>query len=585
MTTERAAELLARWLDEPAAEPPPQDVDADVLEAVFALRPERAPAPRVHIDDILDTVESGPLAAFDEAEAAEAAALAAALDGDGDAPDAALDALYALRPSMAPAPRLNIDDLLDSVGAGPFVARPAGANQPPDVEAANQPMGAFGSTRRRFAVAWAGLGAIAMAAMAMVLVIPASKDLPQGFPTAGSSRDEAPMVEAAPALSAAPSLKASPTREAGSLPEAEQSETEQPRPSEDLFGAGSAPAENKPDSSIVADPTKGSTASGGSGVAQQLGATGRVSNDALADGDSFRWLHDEQRQQVAAAPTDAPATAPPPPPSPPMEASATQKDRKNLESITSTAELKKEKASVLAELDEEEANGQSRRAKSEPVAVPTTATAAVTTPPAPSPAKAAKPARAPSSRSAASAPAAAESGYYDAAPMLSGAAGDANLADDDADSVPEVVGRDRSGPRTVPAGIGSGAASRDPGPRQDTSGNTFAPTGITGDAAADTVLSSADASRAAGNNAAAEALLLPLMGSLNHDVVAQAAWRLGNIRLAAGHLDEALATVDKGIAVAYGAPLARLQNLRAEILSAKATKRAFDADTTIPEIK
>lgn len=61
MTEDQQAELLARWLEEGG--PPPGGVDDDALEAMFALRPNLAPGPRLSVDDILAGVQTGPLAA------------------------------------------------------------------------------------------------------------------------------------------------------------------------------------------------------------------------------------------------------------------------------------------------------------------------------------------------------------------------------------------------------------------------------------------------------------------------------------------------------------------------------------------
>lgn len=61
MTEQQQAELLAAWLADPNA-PIPDGLDPDVVEAVIALHPERAPAPRVTADSILALVEEGPLA-------------------------------------------------------------------------------------------------------------------------------------------------------------------------------------------------------------------------------------------------------------------------------------------------------------------------------------------------------------------------------------------------------------------------------------------------------------------------------------------------------------------------------------------
>lgn len=65
MTEQEQAELLAAWLADPDA-PVPEGLHHDVVEAVIALHPERAPAPRVSVDSILAGVRTGPLAADSE---------------------------------------------------------------------------------------------------------------------------------------------------------------------------------------------------------------------------------------------------------------------------------------------------------------------------------------------------------------------------------------------------------------------------------------------------------------------------------------------------------------------------------------
>jgi hypothetical protein len=63
MSHDEHGTALARWLaSEPGTEPP-EELDDDVVEAIVALRPERAPPPSVTADDILALVSSGPLAA------------------------------------------------------------------------------------------------------------------------------------------------------------------------------------------------------------------------------------------------------------------------------------------------------------------------------------------------------------------------------------------------------------------------------------------------------------------------------------------------------------------------------------------
>lgn len=61
MNDQDQAQRLAAWLDDPAE--PPEDLDAEVLAAVSLLRPDLAPAARVSLDDILGSVKEGPFAA------------------------------------------------------------------------------------------------------------------------------------------------------------------------------------------------------------------------------------------------------------------------------------------------------------------------------------------------------------------------------------------------------------------------------------------------------------------------------------------------------------------------------------------
>lgn len=60
--SDEEARKLAAWLDSPPGTAPPEELDPEVLGAVYTLRPERAPAPRVGIHEILAGLERGPLA-------------------------------------------------------------------------------------------------------------------------------------------------------------------------------------------------------------------------------------------------------------------------------------------------------------------------------------------------------------------------------------------------------------------------------------------------------------------------------------------------------------------------------------------
>ncbi len=75
MTDLNEPRLLAQWLEAHPGEPPPEGVETEVMEAVYALRPDLAPAPRVTVEDILAVVASGPFVqastASDDEEAAD----------------------------------------------------------------------------------------------------------------------------------------------------------------------------------------------------------------------------------------------------------------------------------------------------------------------------------------------------------------------------------------------------------------------------------------------------------------------------------------------------------------------------------
>jgi hypothetical protein len=67
MNEEKQADALVGWVArvlDPSAPPPdpPDGLDDDVAEAIYALRPDRAPAPRWTAADLVDAVTSGPLA-------------------------------------------------------------------------------------------------------------------------------------------------------------------------------------------------------------------------------------------------------------------------------------------------------------------------------------------------------------------------------------------------------------------------------------------------------------------------------------------------------------------------------------------
>lgn len=248
MSENRQAQSLARWLDSSPGDAPPADLAEDVVQAVLALRPDRAPAPRVGVLDILDAVQEGPLASPDALpdplEERAAARFAELLDeGATDEDDPALEALFALRPDLAPPPRVSVFEIMGSVRAGPLAepvlddtmpTLPPGTGElPVALEAANTvpPEAGVKPPRRRFWVwLWPGPLALAAAALTLFMVLPAARDLPTGFPAAeqapiamsGAERSAA-IPEAAPADAPdrpSPELAAAGTEEQARLKDA-----------------------------------------------------------------------------------------------------------------------------------------------------------------------------------------------------------------------------------------------------------------------------------------------------------------------------------------------------------------------------
>ena len=122
MSEDKHAQLLAQWLSAAPGTVPPDGLDEETMAAVYALAPDRAPAHRVRIDDVLSTLVSGPVADREVAEAA-----------------------IALNPDLAPDHRVDINEILDSVTTGPFAE-------------ASQPVIDLAAARRRRNW-WAGAGA------------------------------------------------------------------------------------------------------------------------------------------------------------------------------------------------------------------------------------------------------------------------------------------------------------------------------------------------------------------------------------------------------------------------------------------
>lgn len=72
MNEQEQASRLAAWLEQPAGTRPPEGLDPDVVEALFALNPDRAPAPSLTADDILRDFDLGGAVVGEAAASSEA---------------------------------------------------------------------------------------------------------------------------------------------------------------------------------------------------------------------------------------------------------------------------------------------------------------------------------------------------------------------------------------------------------------------------------------------------------------------------------------------------------------------------------
>jgi len=159
MSENQQATSLANWLAHEPGSPAPSDVDSEVMETIYALRPEYAPALRLTIDEVLDVIMDGPL--LDPAIGDSLRTWLNSTPGTPppkNLPIGIVEATYALRPDLAPALNFGIEDVLGEVRSGPLASTDV-----VDIQQARK--------ARRW---WASpaLGAIAVAATALFFVGP-----------------------------------------------------------------------------------------------------------------------------------------------------------------------------------------------------------------------------------------------------------------------------------------------------------------------------------------------------------------------------------------------------------------------------
>jgi tetratricopeptide (TPR) repeat protein len=128
MSIEHQAEQLARWLEANPGTRPPEGMDPEVIEAVYALRPDLAPPARVSVDDILASIETGPLSQPEEkpVQMAEVIELAQRRNTEEAAIASAAATLRSRPRSPAPTPELKVPIsprfLLGTVGSVALLA-------------------------------------------------------------------------------------------------------------------------------------------------------------------------------------------------------------------------------------------------------------------------------------------------------------------------------------------------------------------------------------------------------------------------------------------------------------------------------
>jgi hypothetical protein len=184
----RGGPKLAKFLNEVASDGEDSDawndvtdddLDDDVAEALFAIRPDLAPPPTVRIEDILATLDEAPR-------------LARALDRAAPAPaSAAAEGIFAIRPDLAPAPTVQLDDILARVTSGPLAAPVAAI---PHTEAANQPVRRPRNWFAALLLAGGGGTAALLAAAATLLLVIRFDSAESAAPPFAPPAAEAPTV-------------------------------------------------------------------------------------------------------------------------------------------------------------------------------------------------------------------------------------------------------------------------------------------------------------------------------------------------------------------------------------------------------
>jgi hypothetical protein len=261
MTQEEQAQALARWLSGPPGSPPPTELDAEVVESMYALRPELAADPVVDLDEILDGLTAGPLAAPERRAAASS-------DAGGE---------------VVPFPAVSRPQVASVTSSE---AAPAGRGW---VRWASLAVGGTSSL---------GL-LIAAAAVLLFVALPAGQTLQMPTP-AGAPQAEA--LSPAAASAPAPMPIAEPTEGGSAKPDAARQEDR--RATEDVVAGGVPVAPMQSESKLRANTTIPELDA--PVVAGVAGGAGGLQSDAVAEAELA-----EEAMDAPPAPPKATAAAPP----------------------------------------------------------------------------------------------------------------------------------------------------------------------------------------------------------------------------------------------------------------------------------
>lgn len=166
MSIEQQAEQLAQWLAANPGTPPPEDVDPEVIEAVYSLRPELAPPANVDLDDILNSVERGPFQQHTEEISAQLS------------PPVALAEVIELSQMRVKAKAAQSESLHNASGRGP---RQRTVPTPPQPQRLN--------VSPRFLVGSIGGVALLAAACALFILVPALQGEMRAQPTSSLAKN------------------------------------------------------------------------------------------------------------------------------------------------------------------------------------------------------------------------------------------------------------------------------------------------------------------------------------------------------------------------------------------------------------